>query len=193
MKLHFIQQSYYQQTLAKINLTNESLHEKEFEECTFEKCSFIDCEFKNCKFINCVFKECTLSAIKPTNAIFQEVSFLEAKIIGIDWTKTQRITFLQFKNSQLNYSNFRFLKLHELQIVNCDAKEVDFTEADLTESNFENTNFEGSIFLKTNLTKVNFKKAYNYLIDINANKLTKAQFSLPEAASLLKSFDIIVE
>jgi uncharacterized protein YjbI with pentapeptide repeats len=134
-----------------------------------------------------------MSATKVTSSTFNEITFSDSKIIGIDWTKSKSTRFLSFQNTQLNYSNFSFLKLHTTNISSCAAKDVDFTEADLTESNFEKTNFESSKFLKTNLTKVNFKNAYNYSIDFHSNIIKKASFSMPEAMSLLNSLDIILE
>ncbi len=184
---------YYQKTLSDITLTKKSIKDKEFEECRFIKLHLTDCSIEKCKFINCTFEDCILSAIKPFNSTFNEVEFNNSKIIGCDWTMAAKVDSISFSNSQISYSNFRFLKLPKLKLINCIAKEADFTEADLSEGDFTATDFEGARFLKTNLTKANFKKALNYLIDIKSNTITKAQFSYPEAINLLKCLDITVE
>jgi uncharacterized protein YjbI with pentapeptide repeats len=78
-------------------------------------------------------------------------------------------------------------------VTNCTAKETDFTEADISEGNFEGTDFEGTRFLKTKLMKANFKNARNYSIDIRNNTIKGAQFSFPEAMSLLNGLEITID
>lgn len=185
--------SYYKKQFVRVIINDVTIKDKEFEECLFDRCSFVECNFTACRFLNCQFKDCVLSAIKPTDSSFMEVKFSDSKIIGFDWTKAKSIRFLQFNKCQLDYSNFGFLTLPNTKMIKCIVHEADFTEADLTASDFEGTDFEKSRFFKTNLTKTNFKKAINYLIDINVNTLKKAHFSLPEAVSLLRSLDISVE
>lgn len=187
------EESYYKVKFDHLNYFDELIEDKEFEECIFLKCSFITCTFKNCKFLNCRFEECILSAIKPINSSFNDVTFKESKVIGFDWTKAQTLRFLKFEKSQLNYSNFSQLKLPELKIKACIAHEVNFSEAHLYGADFEGTDFEKAVFSQTNLTKANFRKAFNYSINFNFNKISKAKFSLPGAMSLLNSLEIELE
>lgn len=191
--MSFTQKSYYQVKFSKLSFQNEIIKLNEFEECEFDSCSFIDCRFEKCKFIDCKFNDCVLSAIIPIDSRFIEVDFQKSKIIGFDWTKTQQIKDLNFDHCQINYSNFRLLKLPKIKMIDCEAKEVDFTEADLREGVFTNTDFERSVFSKTNLAKANFKGAKNYFIDARYNVIKKAQFSLPEALSLLNSLDVVID
>ena len=188
----FTLSSYYKKAFSGITLAGDVLKNKEFEECRFEKMSLTDCQLNQCKFINCTFDNSILSAIKPVNSSFSEIKFMDSKVIGFDWTLAKRVDSLSFTNSQINYSNFRFLKLQKLKLINCIAKEADFTEADLKDSDFSGTDFEGARFFKTNLKGSNFKKAKNYFIDIKTNTITKAQFSFPEAINLLKSLAITI-
>lgn len=113
--------------------------------------------------------------------------------MGIDWTKAKNVRFLTFERCDITYSNFSFMKLPHLKLIECTAKEVDFNETDLSEGIFTKTDFTDTKFIKTNLTKADLRGAYNYGIDFNFNTLKKAKFSLPEAGSLLKSLNIIVE
>lgn len=189
----FTKSAYYQEKFSKVSLTNEELKEIEFEECKFNDCSFVDCKFEKCKFISCKFSGCMISAINPTDSRFVEVAFLNSKVIGLDWTKAQHIQEVSFDSCQINYSNFRLLKLPKLKAVSCEAKEVDFSETDLSEGVFTDTDFERSIFSKTNLTKANFKGAKNYFIDARYNTIKKARFSLPEALTLLSSLDVVID
>lgn len=190
--MDFTNRNYYREKITKISLSKETVKEVEFEECEFKDCSFVDCKFEKCRFINCKFESCMMSAIIPTDSRFVDVSFTNSKVIGFDWTKAQHLQEISFENCQLNFSNFRLLKLPKLKMVACEVKEADFTETDLSEGNFTDTDFERSVFSKTILTKANFTGAKNYYIDARYNPIKKARFSLPEALTLLDSLDVVI-
>ena len=191
--MDFSKDVYYQEKLVKLSCTEEKFQSRVFEECEFNSCSFIDCKFEKCKFLNCKFTECNLTAIIPLNCHFIEVRFSKCKVMGIDWTKAQKLQDLNFFECQMNYSNFKLLKLPKIKIVKCEAKEIDFIETELSGGDFRNTDFEKSLFFKANLTNADFRGATNYTIDIKTNILKRARFSLPEALSLLEGLDIIIE
>ena len=193
MVMPFTKTSYYQEKISKQQLLQETVREIEFEECEFVDCSFVQCKFEKCSFITCTFQSSMLSAIVPTDSRFVDVRFNKCKVIGFDWTKAHHIQDIHFTDCQLNYSNFRMLKLPKMEMSDCEAKELDFTETHLTEANLCGTDFERSIFLKTILTKANFTGAKNYSIDARNNTIRKAKFSLPEALSLLDCFDVVIE
>jgi fluoroquinolone resistance protein len=189
----FERKNYYQEKFSKLILTREVFNSLVFEDCEFNGCSFIECKFETSKFLNCVFKECILSAVAPADCRFDEVKFEGCKVIGMDWTKAYKVSDLEFNQSQINYSNFRFLSLSKIKITHCEAKEVDFIETDLSGADFQDTNLEKSRFFKTNLTEANFRRATNYFIDVKNNTLKKTHFSMPEAMNLLKALDIILD
>ncbi len=189
----FTENAYYQEKFNHLSLTNEVIKARAFEECEFIACSFIDCKFEKSKFLNCKFTECILSAVVPMDCRLNDVHFLKSKVMGIDWTKTDKIRDLDFRESQINYSSFKLLVIPKTKIVKCGAKEVDFTETDLSQGDFQNTDFEKSRFFKTNLTGADFRGAKNYYIDARINTLKQTRFSLPEALSLLHGLDIIVD
>jgi len=174
-------------------LNKETLFSRTFEECEFENCEFIDCKIEECKFLECHFNNCVLSAIDPKNSRFQETAFKGSKVIGFDWTKTRKAEELSFSSCQINYSNFKLLKIPGTKIIDSEAREVDFIETDLSKGIFKGTDFEKSRFFKTDLSEADFRKARNYYIDVKNNVLKKTRFSLPEALVLLDSLDIIIE
>jgi fluoroquinolone resistance protein len=189
----FEQKNYLQEKFSKLSFNKETFKSLSFEDCEFSGCSFIECKFEMSKFLNCVFKECIMSAVAPVDCRFIEVKFNGCKVIGMDWTKAHKVQDLEFTQSQINYSNFRFLGLAKIKITQCEAKEVDFIEADLSGADFHDTDLEKSRFFKTNLTEANFKRARNYFIDIKTNTLKKTHFSMPEAMNLLQSLDIVLD
>ena len=71
-------------------------------------------------------------------------------------------------------------------------KECYFTNTCLTDADFCEVDLSGTIFHNCDLSKADFSSAINYAIDPQTNKIKKAKFSLPEAAGLLRSFEIII-
>jgi fluoroquinolone resistance protein len=191
--MYFIADAYLKENFSKITISDENLVQKVFEECHFDHCSFMNCRMEKCKFINCRFESCILSAVVPSNSRFQETHFVRCKLMGMDWTRTVELSEPDFQECQLNYSNFKLLKVPGIKMVKCEAKEVDFVETDLSKGDFRQTDFENTLFAKTNLTAANFQGARNYSIDIRGNILKKTRFSLPEALMLLNCLDIIIE
>ncbi len=82
------------------------------------------------------------------------------------------------------------LSLQHTIFKNCLLKEVDFSESDLHKAQFENCDLMGAVFRQTNLQGADFSSAKNYMIDPQFNRIKKAKFSLPEAASLLVGLGI---
>jgi fluoroquinolone resistance protein len=191
--MSFELEAYFQEKFTRVSLAEAKLDSIRFEECEFEGCSFISCKLYKCKFLNCRFKDCVLSAVNPLESHFVEVHFSNSKVIGFDWTRSHRLEDLDFSGCQINYSNFKLLKVPGLKLLNCEAKEVDFIETDLSRGVFTHTDFENSRFFKTNLSFADFRDARNYSIDIKNNILKKTHFSLPEVLSLLNSLDIILD
>lgn len=188
-------ESHYQDAeFASIKETGLNFSEIDFSCCTFKSCSITASKFVNCRFENCVFVDCDLSSCKLTDSQFVNPIFKSSKLIGIDWTLVQPIyTKIEFHDCMINYSNFFGLKLQRMEIINCTAKEVDFTETDLTKAIFSGTDLTASVFENTDLTQADLSQATNYTINANINRLKKTIFSLPEAASLLNTFDIILK
>ncbi|MCP3660205.1 MAG: pentapeptide repeat-containing protein [Bacteroidetes bacterium] len=186
---------YSEKVFEDIILTKDEIISKEFYDCNFIKCDFSESFLQNCKFYDCNFENSNLSSVKIKNSAYSNTSFKNSKLVGINWTeatweRTQLYRPINFFECNISYSTFLAMKLKEIEIIGCLAKDVDFREADLTEANFKETNLVDSLFLNTNLTKTNFRNAKNYTIDITINKVKQAKFTLPEAMALLYSLDI---
>ena len=191
--MNFTEKSYYLEKFEHLAMADVVIRSKSYEECEFIGSSFIGCTFEKSKFLNCKFVECVLSAVVPLDCRFNGVRFINSKVIGVDWTKAEKIRDLEFYQSQINYSSFRLLALPKIRILKCESREVDFTETDLSHGDFKGTDFEKSRFFKTNLAHADFKGAKNYYIDARVNTLKQTKFSLPEALSLLSGLDIILD
>ena len=186
-------ESYESITFNKANYSNKEIENKQFYKCIFDSCKFNDSIIKSCKFEKCIFNNCDLSLVKPMYSSFIDVKFVNTKMIGINWTEAAMPLDIHLDNCILNYSSFYGLNLKKIQIKECTSKEVDYSEANMSKANLESTDLSKSKFHNTNLTEANFYNAINYSIDPNSNKLKKTIFSLPEAISLLNSFDILLK
>jgi uncharacterized protein YjbI with pentapeptide repeats len=158
----------------------------------------METRLQKCRFLNCKFNSCDLSLGKLPDSIFIDTSFHESKIIGVNWAQADWPTAdlgnpLIFSKSALNHSTFIGLDLHGIQVLDCQAVNVDFRESNLSQADFSGSDLSDSLFNHTDLSKANLSQARNYRIDPEKNDLKKARFSMPEAISLLYSMDIVLD
>lgn len=177
------------------NLDGLQILSSDFVDCTFNHCTFIETQLKKCRFVNCTFNASDLSLGKIPLSIFINTFFHESKIIGVNWAQagwpaTDLGLSINFSKSALNHSTFIGLKLQGIQIISCQAVNVDFREADLSNADFSGSDLSESLFIHTNLSGADLSQARNYMIDPGLNELKKAKFSLPEAMALLYNMDI---
>ena len=185
--------NYSDQRFKGLDFSGQTLTETEFENCVFQKCEFVESEFKSCEFTECKFVNCRLSATKVTDSRFMNVTFIDSKVIGLDWIRASSVMFLSFDRCDISMSNFAGLELGEFSLIESVAREVNFVETVLQKSDMSGTDFELARFLKTDLRQANFIDAKNYLIDVTSNKLKGAKFKMPEAIELLDGLGVEVE
>lgn len=165
-----------------------------FLDCIFEDCQFIDCLFSNGVFHGCTFRNCNLTLPNFEKARLQEVFFQGGKIVGANFHLVdKKLFFLAFEETVLQSCNFSDLMLKRGRFSRSKFRECDFKGTNLIEGNFQECDFEGTLFHQCDLSGADFRDATNYAIDPSANKIKKGKFSLPEAFSLLKGFDITLE
>ena len=133
--------------------------------------------------------------MKLTDTKMSDVTFVSCKMIGIDWTICDNKSLLsaeplRFIECILNDNNFFGLKLEDLVMKECRAKEVDFRNSSLQKADFSGTDFKGALFENTHLEYANFTDAQNTYIDIRTNHLKKAIFNRYEALFLLEIMEI---
>lgn len=186
---------FYEQNFFSLSHPSTIIEDKLFEGCQFINANFSESQFIRCKFVDCEFNNCNLSAVQFKASLFNNVTFFESKVIGVNWTMLNwpliRLSIpFQFYSSIISHSSFYGLELQELVIEACIAHDVDFREADLRRANFKLTDLEKSQFVHTKLNSADFTEAQSYSIDPTENDIRKAKFSLPDAIHLLDGFDI---
>jgi uncharacterized protein YjbI with pentapeptide repeats len=182
---------------SKLKLEGGRVIGKEFSECVFDHCAFRESTFQACKFNDCTFQDCDLSLVRFDTTSFSDTKFERSTLVGVDWTLASWSRFqadapISFADCVVDFSAFIGLALRKIVFSKCSAQEVEFSDADLSRANFSGTNLAKSRFRNTNLSHANFVGATNYSIDLSANKVTKAKFSLPEALALLYNLDIVL-
>ena len=178
-----------------LDVEGEKIKDKSFYACTFRNSAFHKAWFINCLFEECTFISCDLSASKFPDSRLADVTFEHAKVTGINWTEVRESIQppkLSFKDCVLNYSSFMDMNIKGSKFIDCIAHEVSFQGAQLNESVFKNTDLAGAQFSQTNLREADLTRAFNYFIHPAENQLRGAQFSFPEAQSLLAPFGVIL-
>lgn len=123
---------------------------------------------------------------------FVDVTFKESKIVGVDWAGLRAPSRFNFYDCILHNNIFLKLNLNGIEIKNCQVRDADFSESNLTKALLTHCDFHGTRFQMTNLTQADLSDSINYTINPNSARLKKTIFTMPEAISLLKSFDIII-
>jgi len=182
------------QSFKNIKKTQCKITGKEFESCKFENCDFSEVVFVECKFVDCAFHRCNLRLTKLDRVSIVDTTFHSCNVSGIDFsTVVGIIRSFDFDDCQMKYAVFTGMELQSRRFTNSEMIECSFLQVNLKQSDFSGSNLSGTRFEDCDLTGSNFLGATNYFIDANSNKIKSAKFLMPEAAALLKNFDIIIE
>jgi uncharacterized protein YjbI with pentapeptide repeats len=178
-----------------LDLAGGTLRDAVFERCVFIACRFDEATLHHCRFSDCLFEDCDLSRVKLPNCRFADTRLRRCNALGVDWTLLEETPArlpltLVFEECALSFGSFYGLPLRRAQFGRCRVHEADFTEADLSHADLRGADFQGSTFVRTNLGHADLREATNFAIDPTSNTIRKARFSLPEAVTLLRVFDI---
>lgn len=172
-----------------LQLVNERDH---YENCEFLNCALSD--ISHTTFINCSFKNCNLSNCVVNNCMLQDVSFLDCKLLGINFSQAKDFAFTLFcKNCNLDYASFDKKKLNKSVFDNCKMHHVNLTLADLSKSKLIDCDLFEAHFSQTNIATVDFTSSHNFTINPENNQIKKAKFLMQDLEKLLYQYDIIVE
>jgi fluoroquinolone resistance protein len=171
----------------------DDLDKGEYYDCSFHQIDLSSFNFSGFKFIECEFTNCNLNLCNPNNAFFQQVHFLNCKMLGIHFDYLNPFGLeMTFEKCQLNHAIFYQLKLKGINFISCKLIETDFTECDLSGANFQDCDLLGAVFDQTNLENVDFCSPNNFIIEPDKNKLKNAKFSVEGLPGLLTKFGIQV-
>lgn len=176
------------------DFTGVSLGRGEYENCVFNSCNLAGSTLSGIRFIDCTFENCNLSLATLDATSFQHTRFIGCKMLGLKFGTCIHFGLsFSFDNCLLDHSSFFKTKIRKTVFRNSQLRETDFAECDLTDSVFDNCDLANTSFDRTILEKADFRTAYNYSIDPEANRIKKAKFSLGGLSGLLSKYNIIIE
>ncbi len=181
---------YYNQDLKALDCNEEVIRKIDFCNVKFSNCSFQSAILSESNFENCLFENCNLSLSKTRGTRFLNVYFTGCKLLGINWGDCNHIFKANFSDSLITESNFSDMSLQGTIFRKSRFDGTYFSNTNLSKAQFLDCDLNKCIFHNTVLDKTDFSTSYNYFINSEANNLTGAIFSLPEAASLLGNFKI---
>ena len=189
------EKDFADRTFSGLDLKGAELESRNFYACVFRNCDLTGASLRFCKFRECRFESCNLSLARPRGAVFDGTVFKDTKLTGVNWAdaawpKLRLAGPPAFLNCVLSDCGFLGLPLAGAEIKNCLARDADFREANLSGADLAGTDLAGALFGGTDLTGASLAGARNYAINVKENKVKDAEFSLPEAMSLLYCLDI---
>ena len=192
MNMDFNKKEYENIDFEDRNFNEQDLTRIDFYNCKFINCSFQFAKFQSSSFENCLFQNCNLALVSTIGTRFFDTTFLGSKLSGINWGECNGIFKADFKDCLMENSFFTNMDLQRYEFSNSNFKGSSFTHSNLNRAKFINCDLTDCLFHNTKLYKTDFSTSYNYYISADANNISGAIFSLPEAASLLQNFDITI-
>ena len=170
------------------------LPKQEYENCSYINCNFSGSDLSNVTFRECLFTDCDLSLAQMKNTVFSDVQFLNCKLLGLHFDNCDDLFLsVDFENCILELSVFYKILLKRTRFKDCNLSGADFTETNLSHSLFLNCNLKNTIFERSILEHVDFTSSFNFSINPEANKISKAKFSKENLIGLLDKYQIVLK
>ncbi len=160
-----------------------STESSEFEKNIFKNCSLKDIRFndffiKNVGFDNCYAHNTLIKASKIVCSIFKN-----SKLLGISFNSCIGVD-INFINCNIQFADFRNIKLTGTVFKDCNLREADFQSADLRGVVFKNCDLRETQFSFAKLTNTNFSGSKIEGIKVQYENLQGAVVDYNQAAYL---------
>ena len=182
---------HQEKTFSNIEYANTILRGREFIACVFKQCDFSNSDLRDNVFEDCTFESCNFSMVKLDGTSLRNIQFVASKVLGCDFSRCNKFMYsFAFTDCILDYSIFLGLKIRNTHFLRCSMKEVDFSQADLSMAIFDECDLSGAIFANTTLEKTDFRKAHNFRIQLENNKVKKAKFNSSNLSGLVLHYGL---
>lgn len=169
-------------------LTSAELEKTSISESILDKVSFAQVHVARFDVMDCQFLNCDFTTSKFPDASWHRVFISGTRCSGLQITKGI-LKNIYFKNSKLEFANFRFSRLENVVFEDCVLDDVDFYDAHLKNVEFVNCTINKITFAGAKMTNVDISKST--IEDVNgANSLrgvTMSYDQLMQIAPLLAS------
>ncbi len=134
--MYFTELEYDDEIIENVDLQESVVSSVAFEYCTFKSCLFHKTKFEFCTFTECKFEDCDLSLIGVKGSVFNDVTIINSKAIGIDFSATispfeLAIEDSNFSNTDLSGATFSDTKLKSADFSNARNYFVDPKDNDV--------------------------------------------------------------
>ncbi|HAF29746.1 MAG TPA: hypothetical protein DCG75_11930 [Bacteroidales bacterium] len=185
---------FEEENIKNQDFTKHYLSKGEYENCIFNNCLFSNSDLCDINFTECTFEDCDFSNSKINNTSFKDVKFVNCKLLGLHFDECNPFLLsFYFQSCILNFSSFYKLNLKNTNFKECKLEEVDFVESNLKNSVFCECDLNGAKFENADLESTDFRTSFNYSIDPEINRVSKAKFSLHGLPGLLDKYNIVIE
>lgn len=184
--------NYENETFDGVELTHD-LEGIEFYNCVFKNSSFQSTRLVECSFDGCEFLRCNLSLMEIVHTAFLDALFTDCKMLGVNWSAVGGFLSASYTGCILNNNNFSDMNLTRFRFTGCSFHEASFHNTKLAHAVFDDCDLSQCRFSQSDLSHADFTTARNYFMNATTNKLHKARYSLPEAASLLANLEIVLK
>lgn len=127
-----------------------------FQNCLFENCRFTHAQMEECSFINCLFQDCEISNTNWRKPFMQRCAFIRCKGNGMTIEKGV-LRDLSLKNCLLRYATWMDCKWQNLEMLDCDFRELSMDQNTGKNWAMRSCNLEGAIFSATSLKSVDLR------------------------------------
>lgn len=188
------EQYHKEKTFKRKDFSGNKRLEADYEACTFIGCNFLEADFTLMDFIECQFIDCNLSLAKVNGSFFQDTTFKDCKLLGIQFDNCNEFGLsVGFESCVLDDCTFFKVKMPSTFFKDCQLRHVDFTEAHLQGSSFEGSDLEAAVFVGSLLEKVDFRLARHYQIDPERNGIKGAKFLKEHLSGLVHKYGLDLE
>jgi uncharacterized protein YjbI with pentapeptide repeats len=131
--------------------------------------------------------------MSPTGLVARGVTFVDCKLMGVEWTELGSFPEVTFRGCDLRYASFVSLALRKLHFERCDLRDAQLVEVDLAEAVFESCKLGGARFERCDLRKASFAGATDLALElVQNNKLAGARVPIETAIRIAEALGLEV-
>jgi fluoroquinolone resistance protein len=184
--------SFVNETFEGVDLAGADLGGKELVGCTLKGAKLAETRWSRARLEACTFEGCDLSRASPKGLVARAVTFVDCRLMGIEWTELGSFPELAFSGCDLRYASFVTLVLRKLLFRNCDLRDAQLVEVDLAGATFENCRLAGARFDRCDLRNASFADSVDLVLEPQRNKVAGARVPMETAVHLAESFGLTV-
>ena len=186
--------SYFEQTYTGVDYATNRLPGERYEACTFRQCILREADLRDLRLEDCRFEHCDLSNARTENLSLQGVTFIDCKLLGVDFAACTSFNFhVEWVRCRMSDARFSGQGLGRSGFSDCELRRADFTGADLRNVSFGESDLTDAIFEATDLRGTDLRLATGYTIDPLRNRVRGTRVAWPGAVGLLRNFGLRIE